>query len=230
MIFGALHKIAAKENIHFILAGNNWQTEWLLPKRWYYAKFDYENIKSIHSAYGEVPIRKLPALGIWQWAYYHHIHNIRSVRLLELIDYHKLKAKAYLMDEARWRDYGGKHYESIFTRFYQGYILPNKFNIDKRKAHLSNLILNEEISREDALAELENPTYDEDLQQQDKEYVAKKLGFSTAEFEQVLTMPNRGHEEFGTDAGQRALYYKLARYWGALRSRAWWKSARLVTP
>lgn len=221
MIFGALYKIAARENIKYVLAGGNWQTEWLLPKKWYYAKFDFENIKAIHRAYGELPMRKLPALGIWHWAYYHHVKRIRSVHLLELIAYNKAEAKAFLNDEVGWRDYGGKHYESIFTRFYQGYILPRKFNVDKRKTHLSSLILSEQMTREQALQEMQQSTYDEEMQQQDKDYVAKKLGFSPDEFEKILTLPNRRHEDYGTDAKQRRLYYKITEYWGWVRSKTW---------
>jgi N-acetyl sugar amidotransferase len=203
MIFGALHKIAASHGIRTILSGTNYATEWLLPKQWYYRKFDFANIRAIHRKYGELPMRKLPALGVWQQAYYHHVKRIRSVHLLDLIDYNKKDAKQFLLDELGWRDYGGKHHESIFTRFYQGYILPRKFDVDKRKAHLSSLILTGQATRDEALRELQQPTYDEDLQRQDKDYVAKKLGFSSEEFEAVLTQPNRRHEEFGTDEKDR---------------------------
>lgn len=218
MIFGALHKTAARHGIRHILSGTNYATEWLLPKSWYYRKFDLANIQAIHRRFGEVPMRKLPALGIWQQAWYHHIRRIRSVHLLDLVDYSKAAAKTLLINELGWRDYGGKHYESIFTRFYQGYILPRKFDVDKRKAHLSSLILTGQMTREEALRELQQPTYDEDLQQQDKAYVAKKLGFSPEEFEAVLTAPNRRHEEFGTDAKGRKLYFDIAIAWGRARA------------
>jgi hypothetical protein len=97
----------------------------------------------------------------------------------------------------------------VFTRFYQGYILPNKFSIDKRKAHLSTLIFAGQITKEEALKELAEPTYDPQLQQQDKEYIAKKLGFTNEEFEQVLQLPNKKHEDYGTDKAQRALYFRI---------------------
>ena len=87
--------------------------------------------------------------------------------------------------------------------------MPTKFNIDKRKAHYSNLICAGQLTRDEALALLSEPTYDPKLQLEDREYVAKKLGFSTEEFEKVLALPNRRHEEFATDASQRGRYRKL---------------------
>lgn len=211
MIFGALHKAAAKHGIKYILSGTNQATEWLLPKAWHYKKWDLVNLKAIHKAFGERPMKMLPAMGVWQQAYYHVVKGIRMVEILDLIDFNKPRAKQFLIEELGWRDYGGKHHESIFTRFYQGYILPRKFDIDKRKAHLSSLILSGQITREAALAELQQPTYDERLQQQDKVYVAKKLGFSDAEFDAVLGLPNRTHQSYGTDDEQRKLYFALTR-------------------
>jgi hypothetical protein len=150
-----------------------------------------------------MPLKKLPALGAWQYSVYTSIKNIRTLEILNYVDYNKAKAKQLLIDELDWRDYGGKHYESVFTRFYQGYILPFKFHIDKRKAHLTNLIFSGQISLEQAREEIRKPMYPEGLMEQDKEFVAKKLGFTKDEFDAVLRLPNRSHEEFGTDRGTR---------------------------
>lgn len=199
MIFAALNKIASREGIKFILSGNNLATEWLLPAAWYFPKGDLANLMSIHRLYGERTIKNLPKLGAWRRFYFQNFRDIETIEILNLVSYRKLDAKQKLISEFGWRDYGGKHYESIFTRFYQGYILPTKFGIDKRKAHLSNLILNNEIEREQAIEELKLPTYAPDLQQQDKAYVAKKLGWSTDEFENILHLPNRPQDEFGNE-------------------------------
>lgn len=202
MIFGALHKIALGHGVKWILSGNNFATEWLLPRAWYFPKSDLENIRGIHRAYGEIPINHLPALGVWQRLYYQRVQLIQSLQVLDLVPYRKIEAKRLLIDEFGWKDYGGKHYESVFTRFYQGCILPARYGIDKRKAHLSNLICNGEISRAAALDELSKPTYDPEKQRRDRRYVAKKLGWSEAEFEEILALPPRRQELFGTDAGQ----------------------------
>jgi N-acetyl sugar amidotransferase len=212
MIFGALHQIALERKIKYILSGNNFATEWLLPRAWYYSKFDFENIKGIHRAYGELPMEHLPKLGVWQQLYYQRIKVMSDVKILELVAYKKMEAMRFLMDEFGWRYYGGKHYESVFTRFYQGYILPTKYGIDKRKAHLSNLICNDEITRAEAQAELAKPTYDPEKQRADKRYVAKKLGWSESEFDDILSLPPRRHEEFGTDLRQRRIADSTIKY------------------
>jgi len=96
-----------------------------------------------------------------------------------------------------WQDYGAKHYESVLTRFFQGYYLPTKFGIDKRKAHLSSLILSGQMTREQALEELKKPPYpNEELLQKDKIYIAERLGLSLSEWEEILALPPRQHDEF----------------------------------
>lgn len=208
MIFGALHQIADKHDIKFILSGNNFATEWLLPRAWYYSKFDLVNLVAIHKRFGERSMRLLPKLGAWQQLYYRRVKAIQDVKILDLVEYSKTAAKQFLIDSLDWKDYGGKHYEQVFTRFYQGYILPRRYGIDKRKAHLSNLILNGEISREQALAELQQPPDYPERQSADKQYVAKKLGWSSAEFESILSLPPVPHEAYGTDRTQQMLAEK----------------------
>lgn len=209
MILGALYQIATKNSLKYILSGTNVATEAILPRRWYYPKFDLANLRDIHKQFGTLPLSKLPALGFWQMTYYNQLRGVGSAALLDLIDYNKADAKRLLTERYGWRDYGGKHYESVFTRFYQGYILPHKFNIDKRRAHLSTLICSGQLSRAEALTELEQPTYDPSMQAEDKRFVAKKLGFTESEFDAILTLPNRRHEEFATDLKLRRRYFQL---------------------
>jgi len=211
MIFGALFKTANKFNVKYLLSGNNVWTEHTLPKTWNYNKFDLVNLRHIHSSFSNSQLRRLPALGVWQYAYYNLVKNIKSVQLLNYLQYDKEKVKEEIAAQLNWRDYGGKHHESIFTRFYQGYILPTKFRIDKRKPHLSNLVFAGQLAKKQALSELALPPYAQELQLQDKEYVAKKLGFSDEEFESILKLPNRLHTDFKTDRNQRELYFKIMR-------------------
>ena len=211
MIFGALYKVADKYKIKHIISGNNIVTEWLLPKSWNYSKFDLVNLKNIHKKFGAKRLKKLPALGVWELAYYQLVKRIERISILDFMEYNKEDAKKLIEQELNWIDYGGKHYESVFTRFYQGYILPYKYKIDKRKAHLSNLILSGQITREEALLELESPSLSEDLIKSDKEYMAKKLGFTMSEFDEVLNLPNVEHKYYGTDRSQRKFYFFLMR-------------------
>lgn len=217
LIFGALFRLAAKHKVRTILSGTNYATEWLMPPRWNYRKNDAVNIKAIQAKFGSRNLKELPILGVWNQGRYTLVNGIRTFAALDLIDYSKAGAKKLLMEELGWRDYGGKHYESVFTRFYQGYVLPKKFTIDKRRAHLSTLILNGEITRDEALAELKQPTYDEDLQAEDRVYVSKKLGFSDKEFDRILAADPVPHEAYGTDAIQRARYFKMVGILSQLR-------------
>jgi N-acetyl sugar amidotransferase len=219
MILGALYQIATKHRIGVILSGTNIVTETILPRRWYYSKFDLANLHDIHRTYGTMKLRKLPALGFWQSTWYNLVKGMKEVRLLDMLPYNKEGAKKLLAQRYGWRDYGGKHYESVFTRFYQGCILPQKFNIDKRRAHLSNLICSGQMTRAAALEELNRPTYPPELQAEDKRYVAKKLGFSEEEFEAVLRLPNRRHEEFATDSLLRRRYFRTMRALNPATSR-----------
>ena len=98
-------------------------------------------------------------------------------------------AKQDITDNVGWRDYGGKHYESVFTRYFQGYYLPHKFGFDKRLAHYSSLILSEQLTRDDALALLETTNYPETLRKQDHEFIAKKIGVTVDELEALIALP-----------------------------------------
>lgn len=206
-IFAALYEIAHKHGIKTILSGNNLATEFVLPLDWRYNKFDLANLKEIHKRFGTGKLKKLPKLGQLQRHWYEVALQIKDVQLLNLVDYKKLEIKQIIGEKVGWQDYGGKHYESVFTRWYQGVYLPQKFSIDKRKAHLSNLILNNEIVKDQAMAELEQPTYDPLLQEEDNEYVAKKWGLSKIEFEEIMQRPPIDHDEYGTSDGTS---YKVA--------------------
>jgi N-acetyl sugar amidotransferase len=210
LIFAALNRIAYQNNIKYILAGNNVVCESINPDGWVYKrKLDLVNLRDIHAKYGQLKLRKLPRLGIIQRYFYEAVAGLQTVNLLDLIDYNKAEVKKLIEKELNWRDYGGKHYESVFTRFYQGYYLPTKFNIDKRKAHLSNLILSKQITREEALTILQTPTYPEKDQKSDLRYVIKKLGFSESEWEAIMSKPPVDHQFFKTenDFSTQAFYF-----------------------
>jgi N-acetyl sugar amidotransferase len=193
-----LNEIAAKNKIKYILSGNNVVTEAILPKYWIFNKSDYVNLIDIHNKYGQVKIKTYPLLNYWKQIYYAKIKKIKTVKILNYLPYNYTIVKQIIIDKLNWVDYGGKHYESVFTRFYQGYILPQKFGIDKRKAHLSNLICSGQISKEKAIEEIKKPIYPEELLIIDKEYVFKKLDFTTDEFKDYLNQPRREHAEFKT--------------------------------
>lgn len=192
-IFATLQHTAKKTDTRFILSGNNITTEGTMPKDWVWHKWDLLNLEAIHREFGSRPLKTYPMLGFWNRIYYERFLHIQTVELLNFVPYVKEEAKAVLTNELGWRDYAGKHYESVFTRFYQGYILPKKFGIDKRKAHLSCLILSGQTTRDAALDELRSNPYTEDMQADDLEFVLKKLGLRKDEFDQIMATPPRAH-------------------------------------
>jgi N-acetyl sugar amidotransferase len=195
-IFATLYRMAGQRGIQYILSGTNVQTENTLPKTWIHPKTDHINIKAIHKAYGTVPLKTFPFMDAKVKRYYQQVKGVRSVSVLNYVDYNKHAVKETIQKELGWRDYGGKHYESIWTRFYQGYILPAKFKIDKRKAHLSDLIFAGQITKEEALAELQQPMYNEEQFKSDYDFVLKKFGFTEQEFNALMQQPPRSHYDF----------------------------------
>ena len=133
--------------IPFIIAGNNVVTESIMPESWLYGSKDSKLIKSIQQKFGKVKLKTYPSLSSFDYVDYLLIRGIRWVTILNYINFNKADAKKFLMDELGWRDYGGKHYESIFTRFFHAYFLPKKFGYDLRKSYLSALICSGQISR-----------------------------------------------------------------------------------
>ena len=218
-IIAALYDIADKRKIKYILSGSNIVTEGIMPNSWGYNKNDLRNLKDIYKRYGTVKLKTYPTMGLFKWLYYRFIKGIQTIPLLNYVDYNKKEAKKLLISEFGWEDYGGKHYESIFTKFYQAYILPTKFNIDKRKAHLSTLICSGQISREEALEELKKPLYVADELERDKEYVLKKLGLSEKEFEDLMKLPVKEHQEYKTDEWIFLPLSRLKKLYTALLSK-----------
>lgn len=195
-IFATMYKLAEKHGIRHILSGTNVVTEQVLPPHWIYAKTDHVNIKAIHKRFGKSPLKTYPFMDLRAKKFHQIVSRTKIHSVLDYVDYDKAAVKKLIARELGWRDYGGKHYESIFTRFYQGYILPRKFGIDKRKAHLSNLIFAGQITKQDALEELSRPIYDPDQLKADYDFVLKKLGLSPEEFEEIMRQPPRAHTDF----------------------------------
>ena len=147
-----------------------------------------------------MPLKTFPHVGTIEWGIVRVLGiGLNVVRPLNLIDYRRDEAADALASELGWREYGGKHHESLITKFYQGYILPTKFGVDKRRAHLSDQIRNGEITREQALAEIAQPAYPPDELRRERDYVLKKLGFSEEEFAEIMATPPRSHRDFASD-------------------------------
>lgn len=217
-IMATLYRTAAELGVRFIIGGSNTATEGVMPYAWVHDYKDLVNIRRIHARYGAVPLRTYPQLGIARYLRYRYGRRIQLIRILEFVEYDKKKAMETLQQELGWRPYGGKHYESVFTRFFQGYILPRKFGVDKRRAHLSTLICSGQMDRDSALAELESSPYGDADPDEERRYVERKLGFPTEEFDEILATPPRPHESYGSSVWVLHLLRRLARGLGAGRS------------
>lgn len=193
-IVAILGNMAAKFRIKYILIGNNVRTETHLPRAWSQGHFDWKYIRELHKRFGTRPLKTFPHFDFF--TYYLRMLTQKRIAILDYVNYSKKEALRVLQDELGWRYYSGKHYESIYTRFYQGYILPVKFGFDKRRCHLSSLICSGEMTREQALEELRIPTYSPSMQEEYREYVAKKLGFSDEAFTAMMNAPKTSYWDY----------------------------------
>ena len=191
-IFASLYNYAVKHNIKYVLTGSNSATEFIRPPvEWLYMN-DLRMAKDIHKKFGQRELKTFPMCGMLTYkVYYRYFKGMRRAYPLDYVVYNKAEAEDLLHEKYGWTKYENKHYENVFTRFFEGYYLPHKFGFDTRKNVLSNQILAGTMTREEALQILENPSYDPDLMVQDKEYVAKKLGITVQEFDEIIESPNK---------------------------------------
>ncbi len=204
-----LYEQAKKWGIKHVIIGTNIVTEQVLPNYWIYSKRDIVNIKDIQQKYGKIAVKDLksfPFLSYNTKRYVDEVLKIQRFEPLNFIHYNYDEVKETIKRDLNWRDYGGKHYESVWTRFYQGYILPTKFGIDKRKAHLSNLVFSGQITKEQAQEKLNNNAYPSDMLAEDMSFVLKKFNLTQQEFDKIMQEPRREHSEFATQKGTYAQY------------------------
>lgn len=183
------YHLALQKGINYVITGVNARTENHLPSAWSHGHFDWGYIKSIHRQFGRTKLTNYPHINFFHSAKW--LRKVKWIHILDYLDYVKKDSMQILEQQIGWKYYGGKHYESIYTRFVQGYILPRKFGYDKRKSHLSSLICSGEIAREEAIAELKNEPYPLKMQEEDRDYVMKKLGINSKEFERIMDLPKK---------------------------------------
>lgn len=190
-IMALLYRMASRYGVRYIVDGRNLTTEGILPPSWSQGHGDWKYIRSVHRRFGTRRLRNYPHFGITELGVYSVLKRLKTVSILNYVPYVKADAMATIGRELGWEYYGGKHYESVYTRFYQGYVLPEKFGIDKRRAHLSTLICSGQVTRDKALEELKAPVYPAGLLDQDRRFVLKKLELSEAEFSAIMRLPPR---------------------------------------
>lgn len=193
-----LYNFAEKYDIKFILNGGNYSTECVRnPMEWLYYGTDMAQIRDIRNKFGTIPLKTYPFSSVLRHKFYlRFIKNLRVVKPLNYVPYIKSEAMKFLEKEYGWMPYPQKHFESRFTKFYEGYWLPKKFGYDTRKVQFSSLILTGQMSRDEALEILSSPALDDDEARNEFEYVATKLGISTAELQSYFDAPNKSYKDY----------------------------------
>lgn len=214
--FATMYKFASEHKIKYILTGGNYSTECVRnPLEWMYYQSDSIQLKDIYKKHGTGKLKYYPVTNIlWHKVYLPYIKGIKLIRPLDYVPYNKDEAMQFLIDKFGYQKYPQKHFESRFTRFYESYWLPEKFGYDTRKVQYSSLILTGQMTREDALKQLEKPAYDPETIKQDFEYIATKLGISVNQLRGYMDAPNRTYKDYKSQEGIYNLGAKVMRLFG----------------
>jgi N-acetyl sugar amidotransferase len=196
--FAALYNFAAKNGFKYIITGANYSTECVRePLEWHYHASDLRQLKDIHRRFGKRPLKTFPTADIFKYKlYYRFVKGVKVVKPLNCVPYIKENAIKELKDRFGWQTYPYKHYESRFTKFYEGYWLPKKFGYDKHRAHFSSLILTKQMSREEALQKIAQPAYDEESIAHEFEYIAKKLDLTISDLKAIMDGENKTYRDY----------------------------------
>ena len=218
--FASLYNFAAKNKFKYILTGANYSTECVRePLEWHYHASDLRQLKDIHQRFGKRPLKTFPTADIFTYKlYYRFIKGVRIVKPLNEVPFNKEEAMQELVDKFGWQKYAHKHYESRFTRFYEGYWLPTKFGYDKRRAHFSSLILTGQLTRADALERIAKTAYNADNLAEDFEYIATKLDLSVPELQHIMDGENKSYRDYHNAMPMIELGTKVLRAVGVQRA------------
>ncbi len=208
-----LYHFANQHGIKYILNGGNFATECVRnPLEWLYYGTDMAQIRDIHGRFGSRALKTYPFSSILFHKFYlRYLKGVQVVKPLNYLPYTKALAADVLAQAYGWRPYPQKHFESRFTRFYEGYWLPTRFGYDTRRVQYSSLILTGQMTRGEALEKLAQPAYDPATIDEDFEYIASKLGISAAELRQYHTMPLKTYRDYANqewlfDLGAKTLH------------------------
>ncbi len=214
--FATMYKFAEQHDVKYILTGANLSTECIRnPIEWMYYQSDSMQLRDIHRKFGTRPLINFPVTSIMRHkVYLPYIRGIKVVRPLNYLPYVKEEAIRLLVAEFGWQPYPQKHFESRFTKFYEGYWLPKKFGYDTRRVQYSSLIVTGQMTREQALKELQTPSYDAATISQEFEYVATKLGITVAELQGYLNGPNKTYRDYKSQDGIYAVGARVMKFLG----------------
>jgi len=202
---------AAKFKVQYILSGANTTSEGMaMPRSWAWHKYDKRNIQTIGRSFGNIRLNSFPAIGTYGRIWHEVIRKRQWVDFLDYLNYNKFESMSNLVLNYEYKPYPYKHYESIFTRFYQGHILPTKFTVDKRRLHFSTLIITGQMDRKNALNDLlQIPYVSQQALEQDKQYFLKKMNWTVDQFNEYLSRRRVEHDHYKSE---RKFYEKLSKF------------------
>lgn len=204
VLFACIYKYMRKHKIHTFLSGGNFALECILQRGNTHSAFDTKNLKYINKKFGRTSIDKLPILSEWQRAIDKKVLKIESPRPLNYVDYNRKRALKELEEFCGFEYYGSKHLENTLTKFIQLYWFYHKFHVDKRTSHLSSMIVSGQMTREEALKEMEKPLYDKEEMEKDIDFILQKLDISREEFKGIMNEKPKQHTDYPT-----SFYYSL---------------------
>ncbi len=197
IFFASLYHFATSNGIRYIFSGGNIATEGVFPDAWHGSAMDAINLKAIHKKYGERPLKNYKTISFFEYYFwYPFVKKMRTVRPLNYMPYDKAEALEELERTVGYKPYARKHGESLFTKLFQNYYLPTKFGYDKRRPHLSSLIVSGQMTRDEALEKLAEPLYAPDELEMDIAYFCKKLRISRSQFDELMSAPIHHYTDF----------------------------------
>ncbi|OYQ39023.1 ExsB family protein [Rhodoferax sp. TH121] len=195
--FAALYSNAQSYGLRYVLSGGNIATESVMPEEWAYNAMDLRHLEAIHQRFGSGPLKTFPRVGFFRYYFWNrYVKRMRVVRPLNFMPYVKDEAIALLERELDFQYYGGKHFESRFTKWQQLYYRPRKFGYDERRAYLSSLILSGQTTRDQALTSLAGDVVNVKQAEKDTEYILKKLDLSEDEFAQIMAQTPKTYRDY----------------------------------
>lgn len=214
--FATMYQFAEKHRVRYILTGGNHSTECIRnPLEWFYYGTDLVQIRDIHRRFGTRPLKTFPFSGVLRHKIYlRYLKGIRVVKPLDHVPYVKADAVKLLTETYGWQSYPQKHFESRFTRFFEGYWLPTKFGFDPRRVQFSSLIVTGQMTRGEALERLRVPPYDPETNAQDLRFVATKLGISVDELLSYHAAPNKSYRDYKSQRQMFAVGAKIMEWTG----------------
>jgi hypothetical protein len=164
---------------------------------WLYYGTDMRQIHDIIKQFSTIKMDTYPFSSIFKHKIYlRYIKNVQVIKPLNYRPYIKQEAAALLKKEYDWTPYPQKHFESRFTKFFEGYWLPERFGFDTRRVQFSSLILTNQMTREDALENLKKSSYDPSTIDDEFKYISTKLGITIEELRGYFNMPKKYYWDY----------------------------------